>query len=89
MKPRIFGIETEYGLTGNAGSGWGLTAETAASVIRHLLETPDLRNTNNFLENGARLYLDGGTHPEYATSECDDIPELIAHDKAGERNAIW
>ena len=85
MKPRIFGIETEYGLTGNAGSGWGLTAETAASVIRHLLETPDLRNTNNFLENGARLYLDGGTHPEYATPECDDILELIAHDKAGER----
>jgi len=85
VKPRIYGIETEYGLTGNIGSGWGLTAETAAGVIRHLLETPDLRNTNNFLENGARLYLDGGVHPEYATPECDDIIDLIAHDKAGER----
>ena len=84
MKPRVFGIETEYGLTGNAGPGWGLTAYTAGSVIRHLLETPDLRNTNNFLDNGARLYLDGGTHPEYATPECDDILELVAHDKAGE-----
>lgn len=85
MKPRIFGIETEYGLMGSIGSGWGLTTDTAFSVIGHLLETPDLRNTNNFLENGARLYLDGGTHPEYATPECDDIIELIAHDKAGDR----
>jgi proteasome accessory factor A len=38
-----------------------------------------------FLENGARLYLDVGSHPEYATPECDDIRELVAHDKAGER----
>jgi proteasome accessory factor A len=26
-----------------------------------------------------------GSHPEYATGECDDIEQLIAHDKAGER----
>ena len=38
-----------------------------------------------FLRNGARLYLDVGSHPEYATPECDDIRELVAHDKAGER----
>jgi proteasome accessory factor A len=38
-----------------------------------------------FLENGARLYLDVGSHPEYATPECDDIRQLVAHDKAGER----
>ena len=25
-----------------------------------------------------------GSHPEYATPECDDIAELVAHDKAGE-----
>lgn len=67
MKPRILGIETEYGLTAQLGPGWGLTAETAFSVIRHLFEMIDLRNTNSFLENGARLYLDGGDHPEYAT----------------------
>ena len=57
MKPRIFGIETEYGLTAKAGPSWGLTPETAFSVIRHLFETIDFRNTNRFLENGARLYL--------------------------------
>ena len=43
------------------------------------------RSSNVFLDNGARLYLDVGSHPEYATPECDNIPDLIAHDKAGER----
>ena len=38
-----------------------------------------------FLENGARFYQDIGCHPEYATPECDDVTELVAHDKAGER----
>jgi proteasome accessory factor A len=43
------------------------------------------RSSNVFLENGARLYLDVGSHPEYATPECDVIADLVAHDKAGER----
>jgi len=38
-----------------------------------------------FLENGARLYLDVGSHPEYATPECDSIYDCTVHDKAGER----
>jgi len=38
-----------------------------------------------FLENGARLYLDVGSHPEYATPECDSIYDCVVHDKAGER----
>jgi proteasome accessory factor A len=38
-----------------------------------------------FLANGARLYLDVGSHPEYATAECDTIGEVVVHDKAGER----
>jgi proteasome accessory factor A len=38
-----------------------------------------------FLENGSRLYLDVGSHPEYATPECDSLYDLVAHDKAGER----
>ena len=43
------------------------------------------RSSNVFLRNGARLYLDVGSHPEYATPECDDIIDLVTHDKAGER----
>ena len=37
-----------------------------------------------FLQNGARLYLDVGSHPEYATAECDSLIQLINHDRAGE-----
>jgi proteasome accessory factor A len=43
------------------------------------------RSSNVFLRNGARLYLDVGSHPEYATPECDNVVELVTHDKAGER----
>jgi proteasome accessory factor A len=37
------------------------------------------------LRNGSRLYLDVGSHPEYATPECDDVDQLVIHDRAGER----
>jgi proteasome accessory factor A len=43
------------------------------------------RSSNVFLRNGARLYLDVGSHPEYATPECDSVVDLVTHDKAGER----
>ncbi len=43
------------------------------------------RSGNVFLRNGARLYLSEGSHPEYATPECDNVLDLVAHDKAGER----
>jgi proteasome accessory factor A len=43
------------------------------------------RSSNVFLRNGARLYLDVGSHPEYATPECDNVVDLVTHDKAGER----
>src|SRR4029450_9514526 len=43
------------------------------------------RSSNVFLRNGSRLYLDVGSHPEYAPAEGDDLTELVVHDKAGER----
>lgn len=36
-----------------------------------------------FLENGGRLYLDVGAHPEYATAECRDLWDLLAQVRAG------
>ena len=35
--------------------------------------------------DGARLYLDVGSHPEYATPECDSVVDVVVHDRAGER----
>jgi len=42
------------------------------------------RSSNVFLPNGSRLYLDVGSHPEYATAECDSILDVVAQDRAGE-----
>ena len=43
------------------------------------------RSSNVFLPNGGRLYLDVGSHPEYATAECDNLSDLIKQDQAGDR----
>ena len=42
------------------------------------------RSTNTYIENGSRLYLDVGSHPEYATSEACDPMDALAVDAAGE-----
>src|SRR2546423_5917978 len=84
MDRRIFGLENEYGVTCTFRGQRRLSPdEVARYLFRRVVSWG--RSSNVFLENGARLYLDVGSHPEYATPECDDITELIAHDKAGER----
>ncbi len=81
---RIFGIETEYGVTCTFRGQRRLSPdEVARYLFRRVVSWG--RSSNVFLRNGARLYLDVGSHPEYATPECDDIAQLVAHDKAGER----
>ena len=84
MERRIFGLETEYGVTCAVTSGRGLSAdEVARYLFRKVVAWG--RSSNVFLRNGSRLYLDVGSHPEYATAECDDVLDLIAHDRGGER----
>jgi proteasome accessory factor A len=84
MKRRIFGLESEYGIT---CTHEGQSLLTADLLARYLFDevTPYPRTPNIFLENGARLYVDTGFHPEYATPECDDLLDLVAYDRAGER----
>jgi proteasome accessory factor A len=84
MERRIFGIETEYGVTCVSSGQRRLTPdEVARYLFRRVVAWG--RSSNVFLRNGSRLYLDVGSHPEYATAECDDVVQLITHDKAGER----
>ncbi len=84
MDRRIFGIETEYGVTCTFRGQRRLSPdEVARYLFRRVVSWG--RSSNVFLRNGARLYLDVGSHPEYATPECDDVTDLVAHDKAGER----
>jgi proteasome accessory factor A len=84
MDRRIFGLENEYGVTCTLRGQRRLSPdEVARYLFRKVVSWG--RSSNVFLENGARLYLDVGSHPEYATPECDSIEDLVAHDKAGER----
>jgi proteasome accessory factor A len=84
MDRRIFGLENEYGVTCTLRGQRRLSPdEVARYLFRRVVSWG--RSSNVFLENGARLYLDVGSHPEYATPECDSIADLVAHDKAGER----
>ena len=84
MDRRIFGLENEYGVTCTFRGHRRLSPdEVARYLFRRVVHWG--RSSNVFLENGARLYLDVGSHPEYATPECDSVTELVAHDKAGER----
>ncbi len=83
MERRIFGIENEYGVTCTFRGQRRLSPdEVARYLFRRVVSWG--RSSNVFLENGARLYLDVGSHPEYATPECDKISDVVAHDKAGE-----
>ena len=84
MDRRIFGLENEYGVTCTLRGQRRLSPdEVARYLFRRVVSWG--RSSNVFLENGARLYLDVGSHPEYATPECDSVLDLVIHDKAGER----
>ena len=84
MRRRIFGLENEYGVTCTLRGQRRLSPdEVARYLFRRVVSWG--RSSNVFLENGARLYLDVGSHPEYATPECDSLYDVVAHDRAGER----
>ncbi|QGF24849.1 Pup--protein ligase [Raineyella fluvialis] len=81
---RIYGLETEYGLTGRPrGDRRVGPEEIARQMFRGMIAWG--RSSNVFLANGSRIYLDVGSHPEYATAECDDLYDLVAHDAVGNR----
>ncbi|GIF38868.1 Pup--protein ligase [Actinoplanes xinjiangensis] len=84
MQRRIFGLETEYGITCTYQGQRRLSPdEVARYLFRRVVSWG--RSSNVFLRNGARLYLDVGSHPEYATPECDSLTDLVTHERAGER----
>src|SRR3954468_16341693 len=99
---RIFGVETEFGcLVSDDALG---SPEMAVEVIKDYifgelrLGAIDLHarddvfepaQSGGFLMNGARMYIDAvGSHLEYATAECRDLPDLVANDRAGQRQIV-
>ena len=82
---RIIGVETEYGIT-CAPTADGPPPMDADHAARELFEpvVQRSRSSNVFTRGGARLYLDVGSHPEFATAECDRLEDVLAQDRAGE-----
>ena len=85
VERRILGIENEYGVTCTFRGQRRLSPDEVARYLFRRVVSLGPQSATSSSRNGARLYLDVGSHPEYATPECDDVAELVAHDKAGER----
>jgi proteasome accessory factor A len=81
---RSFGLETEYGVTCTFRGQRCLSPD---EVVRYLFRrvVSQRGSSAEVLRNGARLSLGAGSHPKYATPECDNVMDLVTHDKAGER----
>lgn len=80
---RIMGVETEFGVTAYRDGEAVLNPE---EVSRYLFRpvVAKHRSSNIFTDNASRLYLDVGSHPEFATAECDSVTQLLNYDKSGE-----
>jgi proteasome accessory factor A len=84
VRHRVIGLETEYGISCTVDGRRGMpTEDVARRMFRDVVAWG--RTSNVFLENGARLYLDVGSHPEYATPECTSAHEAVVHERAGDR----
>ncbi|MDF7663650.1 proteasome accessory factor PafA2 family protein [Bifidobacterium sp. ESL0763] len=79
---RIFGVETEYGVSVTGASKPCDPGQVAMMMFAPVLSRS--RSTNTYLPNGSRLYLDVGSHPEYATAEACDPYDALVQDLAGE-----
>jgi proteasome accessory factor A len=84
MDKRIYGLENEYGLIYQPKGRRVLLVEKVIWYLFNALN-PVACSSNLFLDNGARVYQESGSHPEYSTPECDNLLDLVAYDKAGER----
>ncbi|HVL39577.1 MAG TPA: proteasome accessory factor PafA2 family protein [Fimbriimonadaceae bacterium] len=99
---RIFGVETEFGcLVSDDTLG---TPDAVVEVIKDFLfyelklgaidlhardDVFEPAQCGGFLLNGGRMYIDAvGSHLEYATAECIFLKDLVANDRAGQRQIV-
>lgn len=86
----MFGVETEYAFAALDAAGRSLNRRASASrlldlVGRRVAHLPDGSSSGMFLQNGARLYVDCGAHPEFSTPECTHPSEAVRYVAAGDR----
>lgn len=84
----LFGIETEVAVSDTVAHGDGPTrggiAEQLMRAARARLRWLPDGGAGVFLQNGSRIYLDVGGHPEVTTPECNDPLDAVRYVRAGE-----
>ena len=90
MREPLFGIETEYALTAIGADGRTLSRKPLLVDLLELAKRryphlPDAQAPGVYLENGSRLYLDCGRHPELSTPECSNPWDIVRYTLAGEQ----
>ena len=81
------GVETEFAV-GNPrrdDSLYQLVDILLEKAREKLVTLPGFGGTGLFLENGSRLYIDSGSHPELCTPECDNPTDVVRYLLAGEQ----
>ena len=72
---RIFGLETEFGITDEKYQRWR-DMDDLMRRFCNAFDSSRIRNACDFIENGGRFYMDGG-HPEYASPETTNPVDAV------------
>ena len=84
MDKRIFGLSNSYSVFVSAAGQRQLSPKEAGRRLFGPVASGGLA-AGVVLRNGGRLHLGAASRPEYATPDCGSVPDLVVHDKAGER----
>ncbi len=91
MGERLFGVETEYAIVPGVGEGTG-GAASIQMVLPALMNAVALHepcvsdgSLGVFLATGSRLYVDCGSHAEWAICEVSNPWDVVRYTLAGDR----
>ena len=89
MTTRLQGLETEYGFAILPSPPEPDLEPYALKLLdrlpKHIPCLPPTNGNGWFLANGARMYIDAGLHPEFATPEVDNPFDAVRYQLAGDR----
>ena len=88
MDRRIFGLENEYAITCTFRGQAAPSPDAGEYLFRRVVSWG---RSSTCSCARARLYLDVGSHPEYATPECDSLIDLVTTTRRGSESwkACW
>jgi len=82
---RTFGLRNSYSVMVSAAGQQRLPSGDEAGRRLFGPVVSAGQATGVLLRNGGQLHLEVASRPEYATPDCSSAPDLVVHDKAGER----